>query len=59
MTLERHYRRICPICLGKMAVLLGPKDWDGEYVWYCEDCKVLLSNNVMFMVDRVKKYLEE
>jgi Zn-finger protein len=57
--LEKHYRRICPLCLGKMAVLLSPKDFDGEYVWYCGDCKLLIGNNMVFMADRVKKYIED
>jgi Zn-finger protein len=59
MTLEKHYRRICPLCLGKMAMLLGPKDWNGEYLWSCDDCKLLITSNVVLMVDRVKKYIED
>jgi hypothetical protein len=55
--LEKHYRRICPDCLGKMAVVLGGNF--GDYVWYCDDCKLLVWHDMIIMPDRVKKYLEE
>jgi len=55
---KKRFVRTCPLCMLKMTVLLDPGNF-GDFVWYCDQCELMLWNDMMIKMDRQKKYVEE